>query len=215
MIRNGITCAVQRRERLVEPRRREEQVQPDGREQESQFQVRQEDHAEVDRVDVVGRPERHDQRRQDDDRRVDLHDAAHDQQEDVQRQQEHRRRLDVRLDPRENLVGNLGVHQVVGQPHRDAEQDQHGAHQAGRLQQHARQRLEQVQVAGDEALDDHGVRQRRGRRLHHREPAGRRTARSRRTGAPAPTSPARSRRPVPSRRTPAAAGSTRRPMKMP
>src|SRR5262245_38124383 len=45
---------VERWQRLSEASGREEEIEPDGREQEPQLEVREEDDAEVDRVEMVG-----------------------------------------------------------------------------------------------------------------------------------------------------------------
>ena len=84
-------------DRLVESVRGHEQILADRRREIAQLGVGDEDDAQVDRVDLEVRGNRHDERHDDDDRREDVHHAADDDQKRVQAEQEHPLRVDVRL----------------------------------------------------------------------------------------------------------------------
>ena len=88
---HGNRGAIDLQQRSVETIRGIEQVEADRWGQEPEFQVRDENDAEVDRVNPECRADPRDERYDHEDRRDDVHQTADDDQEDVESQQEEQR----------------------------------------------------------------------------------------------------------------------------
>lgn len=134
---------------LLEPETRHEQVKSHRRHQVRDLQIRQEDDAEMDRVDAVLLRHRDDERN-DDDGGEDLHHHADDEQEDVQDDQEEDLARYHLADILEQFLRHLLVDQIARESHRAAEDHQDRTHKHHTLLHHPRHIGHQFQVLVDE-----------------------------------------------------------------
>src|SRR5207248_10174170 len=134
------------RQKLLESIGGQKQVQSDRRREISQFHVCQEENSQMDRVKTKSLPQRRNEWNLDDDGRKNIHQAADNQQKHIEQQQKHPSRVNGMRGPFYSPGRDLGVDQVVREPKRYAQDQQHASDEKPAFGHHARD-LSQLEIA--------------------------------------------------------------------